>query len=470
MMQINESIAGEILIYDYDTHTWKEIAQIDDSNVVNASTKRQCCADGAFEIGGVYGASLSLTFRLTDITRNQLRSSRIVLRSKYAQEDDWEPVGVFYVTRVRAKGDVYTVTAEDGMLWTDTDYVEGLLAEQTNISSDRPLDGYLDNSHITRYTGSVIPLITSGMDNVAEWANFDEISNGSYCNEYLCSKVPVPCHVVYRTSDGKVYAGSDGKIYQCRSADGEEWRPTSQIAIVKCCATSSGYKSGCARDFYRWAAELAGGFVTVGRDGRMCLRQFGMDSLGEVEVSTSDIEWNSADISDFQLWLQSVRLIPEVTGVDSVDFGMKEAGEIYDFDYKHHATLQYKIESNPLLDGLCARYVSTGVLTDAQPFAAALWRSFFNSGRSGDRVLQIRPFRATVHKPARFELGQRIVLHYWDVHETEETTYQSTITSVEWTFRGGHKIACGGENARMTGGRVLTKSDRTTRELLYRTR
>ena len=442
MMQINESIAGEILIYDYDTHTWKEIAQIDDSNVVSASTKRQCCADGAFEIGGVYGASLSLTFRLTDITRNQLRSSRIVLRSKYAQEDDWDPVGVFYVTRVRAKGDVYTVTAEDGMLWTDTDWSKRLLAQLMNSFSDRPLDGYLDNNHMTLYTGTVIPRLTSGMDGVVEWANFDEISNGSYCNEYLCGQDPVT----------------------------HEWSQTGQIAIVKTCSASSGYKSGCARDFYRWAAELAGGFVTVGRDGRMCLRQFGMDSLGEVEVSTSDIEWNSADISDFQLWLQSVRLIPEVAGVASVDFGMEEAGEIYDFDYKHHATLQYKIESNPLLDGLCARYVSTGVLTDAQPFAAALWRSFFNSGRSGDRVLQIRPFRATVHKPARFELGQRIVLHYRDVHETEETTYQSTITSVEWTFRGGHKIACGGENARMAAGRMLTKSDRTTRELLYRTR
>lgn len=443
MKKIEESIAGNILIYDYQSEQWEEIAELSGSNVEAASTKRQCCADGSFEIGGVYGATLSLSVRLTGITRNQLRSSKIVLRSKYADETQWEPVGEFYVTRVRASGDIYSISAEDGMLWTDADAGESLIAKKLNEYSDRPIDGLLDNHHLTHITGLVLPDATSGMKNVLCWAAYNVLANGNYCNAYLCSQ----------------------------NAETHVWSPTSQAALVKPYTESSMSKSGCPRDFYRWAAELAGGFVTIRRDGKMCLRQFGMEELGTAEVFTQDIEWGSADISDFQLWLQSVSLVPEVQGVSPVSFGMADAGAIYDFDYKNHAALKYKIESNPLLDGLCARWITQKhVLSDAKPFAAALWRSFFNAGKTEDQVIQIRPFRATVHKPARFELGQKIILHYRDMHETEETAYQSTITSVEWTFRGGHKIACGGENARVAGGRMITKSDRISRELLYRTR
>lgn len=441
-MIIEEHIAGEILLYDYESRTWQEIGTISDSNVESASTRRQCCADGAFEIGGVYGASLSLRVRLTDVTRNQLRSSKIVLRSKYAEEPDWEPVGEFWVTRVRGSDDVFTITAEDGMLWTDTEAGESVISEALGSIPDTTLENLIGSSGLTSVTNSVAEA-NAGMQNVLLWASYDAQANGSYCNEYLCSQ----------------------------NAETHAWEPTSRAALVKPYANSSVAKSTSLRDFYRWAAELAGGFVTVRRDGRLCLRQFGMAELGTVEIFTEDMEAGTVDISDFQLWLQEVRLAPEVAGVSAVTFGMADAGLSYDFDYRNHAVLRYKIESNPFLDGLCARWITQEqVLPGAKPIAAALWRSFFNGGRSGEQILQIRPFRATVHKPVRFELGQSIVLHYRGPHETEETAYPSTVTSVSWTFKGGHTIACGGENARVAGGRMITKSDRVSRELLYRTR
>ena len=437
-MNIEEHVSGEVLLYDYDTGTWQEIAALDDSNVESASTKRQCCADGAFEIGGAYGATLSLKVRLTDITRNQLRSSKIILRSKYADEPEWEPVGEFWVTKVRGSGDRFTITSEDGMLWTDSETEESVISTMLSSLPDTTLENLIGSGGLTRITGVTLPAVTAGMQNVLRWSPYDAQANGSYCNEYLCSQ----------------------------NAETHEWEPTAQPALVKPYAGSSVAKSTRPRDFYRWAAELAGGFVTVGRDGRLCLRQFGMEELGTAEIFTADIEAGSADISDFQLWLQEVSLVPEVTGVPAVTFGMADAGQTYDFDYRNHAVLRYKVQSNPFLDGICAE----NTLPDAKSIAAALWRSFFNGGRSGDRVLQIRPFRATVHKPMRFELGQRITMHYRDLHETAETTYQSTITFVGWTFKGGHAIACGGENARVAGGRMITKSDRVSRELLYRTR
>ena len=445
-MNIEEHIDGEVLLYDYDTDTWHEIATFGDSNVESASTKRQCCADGAFEIGGVYGATLSLKVRLTDVTRNQLRSSKIVLRSRYAQEPEWEPVGEFWVTKVRGSGDLFTITAEDGMLWADSETGESVISDTLDDRPETTLEPLIGAGYLTQITGQ-IAIVSAGMHNVLRWSPYDAQANGNYCNEYLLSQ----------------------------NAETHAWEPTAQPALVKPYAGSSVAKSTRPRDFYRWAAELAGGFVTIRRDGQLCLRQFGMEELGTAEIFTADIEADSADISDFQLWLQEVSLVPEVAGVEPVTFGVRQAGLSYDFDYRNHATLRYKVQSNPFLDGLCDRWVARSPsdgkpLSDAKPIAAALWRSFFNAGRSGNQTLQIRPFRATVHKPVRFELGQKIIMHYRDLHETTETTYQSTVTSVGWTFKGGHAIACGGENARVAGGRMITKSDRVSRELLYRTR
>lgn len=428
-MRILESIAGEVLLYDYAERVWKEIASFSDENVESASCRRQCCADGAFEIGGVYGATLSLSVRLTDVTRNQLRSSKIVLRSKYAQEEDWEPVGEFWVTRVRVSGDLYLISGEDGMLWTDADAMEKLIGGLLESHGEAVLDRLLGNgvNELTYITGTTLAAVSAGMTDVLRWDAFDTRVNGSYGNEYVCSQDP----------------------------DTHDWAPTAQQALTKPYAYSSGTKSSCPRDFYRWAAELAGGFITIRRDGMLCLRQFGMAELGMAEIGVPDVEWGTLDVSDFRLWLQEVQMIPEVTGVSSVTFGIGDTGETYDFDYRNHAALRYRIENNPLLDGLCARFGS------AKPFAAGLWRSFFSGGVNGDQVMQIRPFRATVHKPVRFELGQRIKLPDGSL---------STVTSVGWTFRGGHTLACGGENARVAGGRILTKSDRVARDLLYRTR
>ena len=435
-MNIGEHISGEILLYDYENKIWQEIATITDSNVQSASTKRQCCADGAFEIGGVYGATLSITVKLPDITRNQLRSSRIVLRARYEEEPEWHSVGEFWVTKVRGEGDLFTISAEDGMLWTDSQAGESVIARILDRIPDTTLENLIGAVGLTRLTGVTLPAVSAGMRNVLQWSPYDTQANGNYCNEYVCSF----------------------------NAATNAWEPTATPALVKPYSGSSVSKSTSPRDFYRWAAELAGGFVTIRGDGLLCLRQFGMEELGTAEIFTSDMEADSVDISDFQLWLQEVILTPEVTGVDPVTFDMEDAGLIYDFDYRNHAVLRYKIESNPFLDDLCAQ------LSDAMPVAAALWRSFFNAGRGGNQTLQIRPFRATVHKPVRFELGQKITLHYRDLHETAETTYQSTVTSVSWTFKGGHSIACGGENAHTAGGRVITKADRVSRELLYRTR
>ncbi len=68
-MTVEEHIAGEVQLYDFTQMAWVTAAVLSDANVPSASIKRQCCADGAFEIGGVYSAALSMVCRLPGLSR-----------------------------------------------------------------------------------------------------------------------------------------------------------------------------------------------------------------------------------------------------------------------------------------------------------------------------------------------------------------------------------------------------------------
>ena len=73
---------------------------------------------------------------------------------------------------------------------------------------------------------------------------------------------------------------------------------------------------------------------------------------------------------------------------------------------------------------------------------------------------QLVPFRCKVHKPERYQLGQRI--DFYD--ENQEVVCQSVITSIEWTFRGGTWLSCAGKDERVLSGCArLSKADKSIR-------
>ena len=60
-MIIAESIRVEVYKYNYAAHSYDLVTTLTESSIISAGGKRQCCADGTFEIGGVYAATFSGT-------------------------------------------------------------------------------------------------------------------------------------------------------------------------------------------------------------------------------------------------------------------------------------------------------------------------------------------------------------------------------------------------------------------------
>ena len=52
-MIIAESIRVEVYKYNYAAHSYDLVTTLTESSIISAGGKRQCCADGTFEIGGV---------------------------------------------------------------------------------------------------------------------------------------------------------------------------------------------------------------------------------------------------------------------------------------------------------------------------------------------------------------------------------------------------------------------------------
>ena len=83
----------------------------------------------------------------------------------------------------------------------------------------------------------------------------------------------------------------------------------------------------------------------------------------------------------------------------------------------------------------------------------------------------VRPFSCTVHSTKRFQLGQKIKLSYRYFHETTAKSYDSIITAIEWTFRGGTKLSCGGEDSRVMADCIRSsKGDKVRKEARNRCR
>ena len=85
-MIIAESIRVEVYKYDYAAHSYDLVTTLTESSIISASGKRQCCADGTFEIGGVYAATFSMQAKIpgmTSITYNiNKEKTNVIMGSK----------------------------------------------------------------------------------------------------------------------------------------------------------------------------------------------------------------------------------------------------------------------------------------------------------------------------------------------------------------------------------------------------
>ena len=253
------------------------------------------------------------------------------------------------------------------------------------------------------------------------WSNYDTAVNGHYCNQMLWGEtygdgeLDAPAYFFIHTDDGV-------------------------------------YKTDTPRDVLRWVGELTGGFLTVRKTGELTMRQFGMAELGTAVVPFASTGEGSFEVADYTIYLYNAGAIYADNSFYAIGGNPSH----------RDVNIRYTLQSNPFLSGFMAKD------THAYTPAYGLW----HTRDIGAGAPVIRPFRVMVHGTGRYELGERIRFpDFHDIGEAETHDVSSIITGIEWTYRGGTLLSCGGDDARVMADCIrATKADRVLRELRSRFR
>lgn len=441
-MIINESISGAI-------YCRNQVYALNNQNVISASARGLACRDGAFEIGGVYSATLSITCRLKNAGTFALKGAEIELFSQYGHESEPYRIGTFWIVNVRRNGDIFTIDAQDAVGWTDVSSYNDTAQEKLQSVGfylseyeKQKIESTGNSPTVMEWFACLTQMcnkflqIQTGVENMLKWQDYDDKNNLYFGNEYLWRYYDAVSF--YRT---------------------EIMRPHLYL--------DNGYASSdCPRDFYRYLAEFTGGFVyTDPKTGYLTLGQFGMASHGIAEISLNEIEADSYDIADYTIRLSSVYARGEIST------GYWASGRTYldKPDYEKNMYIYWMTEANPFVDGFASYMSEESFDYNMIALTTSLWETFYHSHPISNDVpgiedlrtrskFTVRPFRCTVHAPKRFALGQQIRIH-------ADQTYNSIITSIQWTFRGGHQLACGGEDSRVLSDSLrASKADKAIKE------
>lgn len=458
------------------------IVNLDESSIISASIKRQCCSDGKFEIGGVYAASLSMKCRVSGTNSFRIRGAKLVVSTKFeGVENDFIPRGTFWITDAPRTGEIYFITAVDNVGWLDLDNYttfpekgDGQQSVWRNFTeyfrkriTQEHGDYYSLHSiaeYMTDYTNSLAERMTS-QQNILQWGHYVEGNgNAFYCNHYdLDSK------------ENKFGIFSD----------------------------SDKYFSGTPMELYKKLAEIAGGFIYARpEDSWLTLGQFGQrkfyrhdpnnpsesilitDSI--IKIYPEHMEYDSFEFADFYLQIYRITARNNYSeknrghyypSTDTFDVN----GDHYPINSEYHyptgwntiplaecSPYEFILENNSFIDGYVSYHIFHGANSGEHSvffpthhkdnlfiFCETLF-NYLNDRENRPLV----PFRCKVHKPERYQLGQRI--QFYD--ENNALVCDSVITSIQWTFRGGTWLSCTGKDERVLSGCArLSKADKSIR-------
>ena len=478
MPAIEEHIQVFVERYNYSNHSWDRVAELGDADVISAVVKRQCCADGAYEIGGVYAATISIVCKVPGMTYFQMKRCRLKVKHQYGSGDVTN-IGVFYVSDVKKTGELFSISGQDAITWTDISskcaqkWSCGPDLYQECLNTDKTMDMIIEA--ILGLAGGFVEK-KSGINYALKFKPYDMEANGgwAYANAYVPNWAPEAAQ------DGMIHLDDlviDG-IRHCEqdpSVRGRVHNAYFGIYIPDGGGESNLFgnaRSDTPRDFLRYAAEVTGGFIYAdyGNVGNMqdtdfvTLGQFGEPKWGIAEINMDDIEIDTCEVADFDI-------LPVIGGVKAE---LKEYTLNYwieaSTDFRSHSYIRFDLSDNPFVDRFTRSWCPPSQQYDTGALflrlAGQIWDAFYHM-YGGNGGYTIRPFHATVHKPVDFHLGQRIRFRdYKDYGETVAHTYDSILTSIQWTFRGGYKLACGGEDERtMSDVMRASKADKVRRQL-----
>lgn len=348
-MVINETARLEILLPEESE--WRNIGENDIINN-SLSVSSKCMDDSSFSLGGVYSAQLSARIRLQNTNTYKVTGAKIKIFSQYGGQNEILR-GIFWVTSVSRKNDIYTISASDSLVWLDsTSYDDS--SKGKNIIYDRLVS---ERGNLGYEMSQIVNIV----------------------NELLDDETKLQCYV-----DDKI-------INYFPSGQGFCLLPTDMVGEI---STKN------PRDYASWLAEIACGFVYVDySDGNAEIRigQFGEEIMNEVSID--EIELDSCEIADFTLDFKRVYT------------------DIYDgtsgSTYNDVNGITIDISENPFKDGHWQYNRVIG--SDGEEYGNAtdiidnIYGKLCGDGGNCHGLL-FRPFNLKCHCKKNFQLGQKITL------------------------------------------------------------
>lgn len=482
-MTLQESIQIRVYRRDSARGVYMLDSTIGDSAVISASIKRQCSADSSVEIGGAYAATLNLQARITGTDAFNIRGAKLEVLSKYSTETEYKSRGTFWVTDATRVGSIYTISAQDALGWTDTSSyndtssagIKGVGAALrseygTSDASGACIDTWAEWDSIGINTGWLERLTSltnifvesqTGIKGMISWhwqpPGYDTLTAAEKQNP---RKIWEVCNW---------YANSN--ILDTSKKPVTETRYNALMYLIDDTQdednSTGSADSDTPRDYYKHLAALAFGFIySRPEDGALALGQYGLPQYGTAYIGMADIEAGTCNIAEYTVELLRTMARVELEGNGDTWSSVTHNSP----DYATASFQRYTIENNPFLDGFAKDFVLQHGYS-LSTIAYSMWRARYQPADKVSRQYNIRPFSCVVHTAQRYHLGQKIQITYKREDEDKARTYSSVITSIEWTFRGGTSLACGGEDSRVLADCTkATKADRARKEALNRCR
>lgn len=380
----------------------------------SCSITSRCCDDQTFSIGGVRPAELALKLRLElpDVNAYTLYGAKIRLYSAYhtapVPDDKWLLRGEFWVTSVKRTKTVYSLRASDAIIWLDSgSYATNYAAEskvennpiyQVCVSLGRSINGNLEDG-IFSYVNETLKEMSS---EEIKYKLYDDITNG---DNGAFALLPVDVSGAAGSCSPRDYAAH-----------------LTQLA------------AGCMQVLADPdSPDEAKIFVTpYGYEPQKGSEKFKASWKNTIEIQYDDIELDSCDIADYELYIHMVYTKTyDETGWSCGGTAHKYSGNIV-----------VDLSGNPFLDG---RWYNWGITNGVDELIFSVMSNI------GTQLSQVhkRPFSLKCHHAFKSleempKLGQKI-----KIEEKPGEWKESFITKMIWHFRGGWEFGSAGSDSRV---------------------
>ena len=363
------------------------------------SVTSQCVSGNTFGFGCVSPAQLSVKFRIKDqdIGRYDVYGAAIILYSWFGKHppEDGGKRGVFNVTAVTKKDDIFTISAFDNVC-------------------------LLDNSAFNNSTNVIFKRFGNG-GGIFAAHNAIQVVACEFARDFHGNLL----NLNFKDNPAVTEIPNADKTFEAYEIPEYFWEVKVNFSENRHISIYSDEQSGNIRDYVSWLAEYMGGFVQADADGNLqfCLFENTWKNSSDTKIlDFSEFEKSSLEIAGFRIHLHSAKVILEDMQWRYCDTGSNDGNSTIN--------TEIVIQNNPFVE-----YSYQCFRADMMPIVASL--AFYQ------RYIQIRPFSGTYHGKEYLHLGQ-----YIEITDKDGKIYPTTITNITWKFRGGQKIQCIGEDSR----------------------